>query len=92
MPLLGGSGKQALRHAQAEQLAQIGDRFAIGPARFLRGIALCQPSSFSTTQRALSCNTLCSHFSEARNGTLTVRPRSSMRRPMLRRLPLRFSV
>ena len=52
----------------------------------------CHPASFSTTQRAFSCNTLCNHLSEARTGTLTISPRSSMSRPMLRRLLLRFSV
>ena len=40
----------------------------------------------------LEMENLCSQLSEARNGMLTVSPRSSMRRPMLRRLLLRFKV
>ena len=56
------------------------------------GFFACQCSSFSTTHAAFSCNTLRSHFSEARNGMLTVRPRSSMRKPMLRRRLVRLRV
>jgi hypothetical protein len=51
-----------------------------------------QLCNLPTTQSARSCNMLCSQRSDARRGMLTVSPRSSMRRPMLRRLPLRFRV